>query len=101
MGVGGVSDSYLCLGFFPPTGLPCTALICGFIVSCKAIFSGYCWEACTFFLFEGGGGVQLILGKEVGKGLGVMEGGETGQDVMYERLKVFKEAIFAFMLHVI
>lgn len=56
-----------------------------------------------FFFLKGnrGGGDELILGKEVGKRLGGMEGGETGQDVMYERLKVFKEAIFAFMLHVI
>lgn len=47
------------------------------------------------------GGVELILGKEVGERLGEMEGGETGQDVMYERLKVFFKAIFAFMLHII
>lgn len=50
--VGGVSDSCLCLGSFPPPGLPCTALICRFIVSYKAIFSGYHWEACSFFSFR-------------------------------------------------
>lgn len=43
-----------------------------------------------FFFLKGnsGGEVELILVKEVGKGLGEIEGRETGQDVIYERRKV-------------
>lgn len=56
----GVSDHVAYTWYpFPPTGLPCPALIWGFvpclIVSCYDMFSGYPWDACPFVKGYGGG----------------------------------------------
>lgn len=49
-----------------------------------------------FFFLKGnrGGEVELILVKEVGKGLGGMEGRETGQVVINKRGKVFLKKLY-------
>ena len=87
--MGSVFDSLACSWDpFPPTGLPCPALILGFVsglvVSCYAVFSWYPWEACSFLKGNRGGEDLGERGGERGL-LGGVERGKTGMYCIREK----------------